>query len=105
MTRQATIPLRAVDAYRADVPPTSPEWATTDRGWVYDLAHPDRGNYLGNLPVGNYLRYPGRGVHACATPWTEVRSTGAVSRGATSARWFDSVEEAVEWIWGEWSER
>ena len=50
--------------YRRNAPCESDEWATSDRGWLYDPDHPDRDrSYNGNLPVGNYLDYGPCGEH------------------------------------------
>lgn len=95
--------------YRRNVPYESDEWATSDRGWLYDPEHPDRDrSYNGNLPVGNYLDYgpcgdhylekPGGAVHACYTPWYVDECTGCIVHLPTVASWHRTTAEAKAWI-------
>jgi hypothetical protein len=93
--------------YRSDAPHDSDQWATTDRGWLHIAIdeHPDvnrdttqrRRDYIsdGLLCAGNYLHYPGRGVHASAY-FQRVTTIGSVVvRIPMECTVFDTPEQAA----------
>ncbi len=101
---QLSMGMLVCDAFEASAPHESDRWATTDRGWLYDPAHPDQ--WPGqNLPVGNYLDYgplgehhrqnPAGAVHAVFTPWYEDHGH---RRAPTIATHVHTPAQAQEWI-------
>lgn len=106
LTFGSVVTLR-VDAFQATAPYESDRWASTDRGWLYDVEHPAR-NGRENLPVGNYLDYgpcgahhrerPEGSVHAMFTPWENDPITGAHRQFPCSAAYVHTPEAAQLWI-------
>lgn len=100
------MPRIIVDAYRQSARRSSPRWASTDRGWLYDQQHPHRAAY--RLPIGNYLDYapcgphyavqPEGAVHAVVTPWSVDPVTGCHFTYQRESRWCRTVQEAQAWI-------
>lgn len=109
---QLSLGLLMCVAHEAAAPYESDRWATTDRGWLYDPAHPDRSEhdwlFPGNLPVGNYLDYgpcgehyrnnPRGAVHACFTPWYVEPITRSLCRDLTVSTHVHTPAEAQAWI-------
>lgn len=92
--------------YRADVPRSSDEWSSTDRGWLFEThGSPDREDWT---CLGHYLDYGRdhyRSPHEYCSPdgCTCRRSQpgnvhAVVTRGDRPARYFRTPAEARAWI-------
>lgn len=99
------------DSYTSSASESSKRWASTDRGWLFLLNHPDaRGadDTWANerRAVGNYLKYERaagpRGEHILATAYLtrldpSTRAEHSTNLGST---WVNTVEAAKKWIEG-----
>jgi hypothetical protein len=98
------------DKHWQSAPYESDQWASTDRGWIRLLRHPDGDDlneeYYSHC-CGNYLDYghlriehPAEGtVHACAYVHRVFnRLTGLQSTVHLGSKWCASVDEAINWI-------
>jgi hypothetical protein len=105
---QLSLGMLTCDAHEASAPYESDRWASTDRGWLYDPAHPNADYHGGNLPIGNYLDYgpcgehyrnnPDGAVHVCFTPWWIDPVTRSICRGVTESTHVHTPAEAQAWL-------
>jgi len=104
MSQPILLPCFDWDCHYASVPYESSQWASTDRGWVGLLNHPDMPDSDYHSPcVGNYLRYDrpnelGQHIHCCAYIFRRdapLMPVGLVHLGST---WVDTLQDAKDWI-------
>lgn len=115
MTQQPTLILFDWQEFKMSEPWESDKWASTDRGWVYLMDHPDAANTLYpddhtslSRCVGNYLDYapcgphhanrPDGAVHACAYIFRKDSPLLAQRNVSLGSRWCKDIPTAKAWI-------